>query len=205
MNNVIFKTALRVLAALVTLAVIAYVVLTFCFPRIMGQVCKSFNNYQLSTWYYSLSFSYTGEVQDIATCVENSIIVGNNQDIVTYGDRLFAVREFDEYCTERDSEFADGEYSSVTTSYKQYIVSNVAISKYALGNFDSALSCATLAMTEDFPRPNALALLSLEAVEASDTQSAAKLLNEMGKYTPNGDTQTEYYNAIHGFLSGIIA
>lgn len=199
MKNLIPKTALKTILAVLIALVLAFGILSLGFPAQMASICENMGNYTFATGYASLNYTYTGKISDLARCVDDSILSENEADIVSFGDKFIADKQaFRAYCAEREAN--DSRFS-----YTQYVLGSLTAAKYARGDRDGAVEVALFAMEgiENFPAPNALGILASRAIEKGDSQTMDELYSEAQKHTP-AVGEEEYYNTVLKSLSGYI-
>lgn len=196
MGKVIFKTALKALAAVLAALLIAFAVMSLAFPRTMAGIFESLGEYSFATGYASLSYTYTGDAEDLARCVDDSVLGYNDGNIVGYGESLIAHEKFDEVCVNRDT--ANG----LSFSYKQFVYGNIAAAKYRTGDKDGGVETAKAALEgeEGFPSGNAYITLSLAVIKAGDGATAQKVLESLPA-APSDADELKYYNAIKDELN----
>ncbi len=199
MSKVILKTALKTLLVVVVVVLVAFGVASLGFPSDMAGLCEKSGNYSMATGYASLSYTYSKDVNDLNRCFTDSVYAGNDSDIVKFGDKLIADEKFTEVCesiTVIKVKIGDEEIE-VPIDYKQYVYGRLAAAKYRSGKKDEALELAKTAMEEvsDFPKNNALAILSLQVSESGDKDMADKLLLEVQTRTP-ADEDKAYYDTL---------
>ncbi len=197
MFKIIIKTALKTLLIVLVAAVLAFAVASLGFPRSMASFCEKCGNYSMSAAYYSLSFSYTGDIDDLARTVSNNVEAENHANTSSFGDKLISNSNFNGYCEDKSKDLG--------LDYRQYICGKICIAKYEADGIDSALSCAVEAMrhVEGFPRGNALMQLILKVNTKRDKNGGEKLLTEVEKIVPL-EQQTEYYEQSKNILIELI-
>jgi len=204
MFKVIFKTAAKTVLFVAVLALVAFAVASLGFPSEMAGLCEKSGNYSLATGYASLSYTYTGDADDLNRCFLDSVHAKNDSDIIKFGDKLIADEKFKEVCDKITVvKIKNGnEEVEVPIDYKQYVCGNVSAAKYRSGKIDEALQTASAAMegVQGFPKNNALAVLSLQVINRGDKDTAGKLLTEIANHA---DTENEYYNTLTRELKNV--
>lgn len=192
LKKVIILTAVKTVIALIAAALIVFGILSFGFPRTIAGMCEKTQNYNLAIKYYSLSYFYTGDSQDLLSCVHNSISSENDEDIILYTEKFIAHEDFEKYCEE------SGE--------KQTVYANLLRAKYRTGDKQGALETARVAMdgVTDFPTSSAMVTLILEVRKAQDAETAKILLDEIEKYTPTS-AQSRYYDTLQNVLRYMVS
>lgn len=203
MFKVVFKTAVKAIIGIAILALIVFGVLSLGFPSTMAGLCENTGNFYMAAGYASLSYTYTGDVNDLNRCFADNVQAKNDGDIVRFGEKLVQDEKFGEVC-ETNSKTVTTENGKVFIDYKQFVYGNIACAKYRLGDKDEAVSATKTAMdgVENFPKNNAVAYLSLQVIESGDKGTAEKLLAEMEKFKPAED-ETGYYNTLKSELQKV--
>lgn len=194
MFKVIAKTALKTLAIVIALIVLAFGIASLGFPSAMAGAFEKLGNYSFATGYASLSYSYSKDVADLARCAQDSILAGNDKATVRFGDKLISHEDFSSYC-EKESE-------RLGLDYFQFICGNTACAKYRTGNTDGALkTCETaLSETEGFPEGNAYARLTVVVAEKNDADTAKLIKTALEGVASGGGT----YDTVINILDKII-
>lgn len=205
MKNVISKTALKAVLIVIIAAVLAFGVASLGFPQHMATFFEKTGNYKFATGYASLAYTYSGTYENLARCVDDSILSGDNSDIVNFASRMVDNDGFEEFCAARDEAIREslengGLQANTDYSYKQYVTGNLACSRYALGDADGALETASAALEgEGFPPNNALAMLARRAVINGDNDMKIKLRKIIEEIEAAPD-EAEYHDAVLEFL-----
>lgn len=84
--------------------------------------------------YASLRYTYTGDVYDLARCVEDAILSGDENSIVQYGNEFYSRDDCDETLEALEAESG--------INYAFLFGSSLSKARYATGDFDGALSLA---------------------------------------------------------------
>lgn len=226
MKKIIIKTALSTLGIVAGCAVIVFAILSLGFPGTLCGWCEQLGNYGFAVRYASLYYSYTGDVADLARCVEDSILSENDGDITEYCAKLVDDEEFESYCALRDEEIngsiaGDDDFQDITFSYRQYVYGWLAGAHYRGGNTELALGCAIEALDsgfdrEDFtsvgvcdytiskfPPGNALGSLSLSVIEKGDKASGDMLLTVLESASAADEAEKLYLDTLKGALKAL--
>lgn len=206
MNNVISKTAVRTLLAVIIAAVLAFAVASLVFPQHMATVFERTGNYSFATGYASLAYKYNDTTANLARCVDDSILAEKDAKIVKFGDWLVEADDFDEYCASRNqaayekAEGSDVDFS--TYDYRQIVYGNLARAKYARGDKQGAFDTAVQGMTgvAGFPINNSLAALALRVYEAKDSEYMQNLRNVLQNITPANEVESGYLQDVIAIL-----
>lgn len=204
MFKVIFKTAVKAVFIVAILALIVFGVLSLGFPGTMADLCERTGNYSMATGYASLNYTYSGNVNDLNRCFADSVYAKNDNDIVKFGDKLCADEKFAEVCEINSKTVETAGGTIVEIDYRQYVYGNLACAKYRKGDKEGAVSVANTAMegVQGFPVNNALAILSLQAIQSADKETAQTLKTEVEKFTP-AEAEKEYYDILLNELTKV--
>lgn len=172
---------------------LAFATASLGFPQHMATMFENMGAYSFAMGYAGLAYKYSGTVENLARCVDDSIFADDEANVINYGDKLVAHDDFIEYCTTRTEESG--------IDYYHFIYSNLACAKYTRDDADGAFETAQASMQNvaDFPENNAYAALAIRAVKALDYEMAIKLYQEIIQKTPSAEQQ-EYYDAVIGIL-----
>lgn len=192
MKNVILRTALIAVIAVLILLFAAFGIASLGFPAQMAGLFENMGNYSFATGYASLAYKYDGSCKNLARCVEDSVIAGDDFDVVSFGKEFIEREDFAGFCNEHPS----------PSSYRHFIYGCIARSQYALGDKEDALSLANSAMDGGFPQNNALAALALAAVDADDKDFMQSVYASVNAVTPQTEEESAYRTQILIILSG---
>lgn len=191
MFKVIYKTALKTVLCLILLAAVVFGVMSLAFPRTMGKMCETTGNYSMAAGYFSQSYKYTGDIEDIARCSHNYITVGKDENIIVFCQKYIEDKQFDAY-------------TEGNTGERQLIYGSLACARYRKGERAEAFSLAKKAMegVSDFPAANAYVTLALEVIKVNDGLTARQILEELDNHSPDSN-QTRSYVALKSELGKI--
>ncbi len=192
-------------------AVVVFAVLSFGFPSTLCGWCEQLGNYGFAVKYASLSYTYTGNVADLARCAEDGVLSGKDRYIIEYCTRLADHEDFGEYCALRDEGMAE----LPSFSYRQYIYGQAACAVYRGGDLDLAMGYAAEALDggvdreafsggfecSDFPVNNALGTLALEVIERRDGRAAEELSAVLGGVAPVLQEERDYLDTLLAALA----
>ncbi len=200
MNNIILKTALKTFLALFIALFVAFGIASLGFPQHMATACENIGAYSFATGYASLRYSYSGDKEDLARCLEDSILAGKDRNIVVFGNRLTEDRQaFDEYCKTK----TEGVWKKY--DYRQYVLGALACAKFASGEADGAIDTAKYALegAAGFPVPNAAGDLAEDIKAAGDAQTAGKLYDAVAACVAADSAEESYLAAVRNILSAV--
>lgn len=194
MFKVIAKTALKTLAVVAALIVLAFGIASLGFPSAMAGAFEKLECYSFATGYASLSYTYSKDVSDLARCAQDSILAENDKNTVKFGDMLISHEEFNAFCGKESERLGH--------DYLQYICGKTACAKYRTGNKDGAFNTASAAFskTEGFPENNAFAQLTVEVAVKHDADTAKRIKTALKDVSAEGG----YYDAVINILDAII-
>ena len=143
MKKIILKASLITVGALIAAGILVFSLWILISPHSMATVSEKLGNYNFAVTCANLKFKYSDDTEDLARCVEDSILAKDDEKIVKYGEQLIARDDFDKMCEKRDSELVplDGKQGA-TNNYKTYILSTLAVSQYRTGNLEKAVVTA---------------------------------------------------------------
>lgn len=216
MNRIIIKTSLITFGIVAGIAVVVFAVLSLGFPSTMAGWCEQSGNYSFAVRYAALSYSYSGDVSDLARCANDAVLAQDNSLIIKYGTLLIDDEDFDDYCQTADGEFSE-KYPGISYSYRQYIYAVVAGACYENVDLQTALGFAIEALDEgfnreeftlsevleyditlnSFPLNNALGSLAInKVIVANDASSAEHLLAILKGVATDDEDEKEYLETI---------
>jgi hypothetical protein len=202
LSNVIFKTAFKTLFALIVAVVIGFGIWFVAFPQSLATVSENLDNYSFAVTCTSLRYKYTGNVYDLARCVDDSIFSENDKNIVKYGTKLIYDSQFDEVCEYKDNQLSSGAYSKYAIDYKQYVYGYVAVSVYNRGDTEGAIALAKEANEDgDFQKGNALSTLAIKIAASGSSDDKKAVLSSLEEVTPSGSDEREHLNNIKSILN----
>ena len=197
MNNVVANTALKTILAVIIALFIAFGIAALGFPQHMATMFENMGAYSFATGFSSLRYTYTREIGDLARCVEDSILDGDDSNVASFGGRLLAdPDEFDSYSATR----TDGVWEKY--DYRQYILGAIASARYNTGDKEGAIAAVRYALDSvtGFPVPNAAGNLAEALTATTDTDTKAKLYDIVSSRTPE-EGQEIYYTSVLKALS----
>lgn len=124
LKEVVVKTALKTLLAVIIALVLAFGIVSLAYPGGMANICENTGNYSMAVSYCSLAYKYSGKVEDLARCAEDSIFAKNDKKIEKYCSELLQHKDFENLCAEKSGNLNLGGVQ-LTLDYKQYIRDNL--------------------------------------------------------------------------------
>ena len=187
MHKVVTKTAFKTFIIVIVVLIVAFATASLGFPGQMATFFENMGSYSFATGYASLAYTYSGSYEDLARCVDDSILSEDDKNIVNFASQFVDRSGFEDYCKKRDEANAKNlEESGITAytdySYKQYVFGKLASSQYALGDRDAAIETAEKSMDGiGFPVNNAYVMLARRAYEKKDVQMKSKLYEKLSE------------------------
>ena len=198
MFKIIVKTALKVLLALLILAVIAFAAVSLAAPKTMAEFFEKQGNYSFAKGYMSLQYTYSGNVDDLAHFVQDCIQAEDDNSTSKMGEKLVVHDGFKELC-ERETE-------RLGVDYRHYICGKIACAKYRLGDKDGAIKFAKdkdyIVENGEFSKNNALVQLMVEVTKANDKDGAQQLKSAIGKIECSGEYRSDILAALEKVING---
>ena len=174
MKNFVVKTAVKTLLIVLAVIIVGFVIFNFAFPQHMATFSERIGNYNMAVWYSSLRYSYTGDTEDLARCLEDAIFAGDDQKVVEYGDEFFEKEDHAAVLVQLTEDSG--------INYLNFFGGCLVESKYACGDFDGALDLAlyfyeSTGIIDEYECP--LASLVASVVLNIDTTNAPALLEAL--------------------------
>ena len=98
MFKVIIKTALKTLLALIIVLALAFVGLSLGYPSGMAGFFENCGMYSFAKGYASLSYTYSGNISDLARCFNDGVMAGDDGNTANRGNELISNEKFEEFC-----------------------------------------------------------------------------------------------------------
>ena len=202
MNNVILKTALKTLLALIMAAVLAFAVASLAFPAHMATLFENMRAYNFAVGYAGLACGYSGTTENLARCLDDSILAGDRVNTVNYGKELVLREGFLEYSQSRTAAERENLPAELREKYDYYnvVYGNIARAQYENGDKDGALQTATDSMANLFGFPVNNPLAALAAAASGDKSFAGQLYSAVKAITPTAEQQA-YYDEVVAILT----
>lgn len=198
MGKLIAKTALCTLSVLIGLALIVFGTVSLAAPSAMLAFADDLGIDKLSAAYSVAVCERTEKIEDLAEAVERNYNVSNYNECAKYGAKLLADSDFERYCAARDQQTA-GDHN-IRGSYRQYATGIVSASLYRTGCADAAFDAAFAVLNGDFPANNAVIYLAYEAISARDVSFCGRMIEELGKISPQDTEEAANKDALVALL-----
>lgn len=170
-NKIILKAVLSTLAAVLILCGALVLSLMYIYPATMMQLSYDLGLDAASIQYANTAYDRSGEkeIYYIAFATEVAIGLKDSEDIEACAEKLIQNSEFETYCAEKDESInAQGQYA-------QYYYGQLYAAKYKNGKTQEAIDGAFSSLRGGFPANNAVGVVLLSALNASDMPSVEKI------------------------------
>lgn len=217
MDKLVVKTAVKAVLVILSAVLVAFAVFNLAFPQHMATLWENMGNYSVAIVYTDLRYKYTKNVDDLARCFDDSVLSGDNEMIIKYGNELIGHTDFDSACEKKDEIYSDGLYGTFKYTYTVY--SEVACAYYRRG-FDGDLVNAVKLAVEGTPSTsfeygNPLMSLAAKIRTGNDGNGAELLLlaligsEEYEEYGfagihPTDATEIEYLETVKQAMERVI-
>lgn len=215
MQKLVVKTAVKTVLVLLGVILAAFAVFNFAFPQHMATAMESLGNYDMAVKYANLRYFYTKDSFDLARCFDDSVLSGNDGNIIYYGEALMSDGNYSKVCSERNGLYNDlySDQSGFSFDYDLRVKSSLSSSYYNLAveaegderaeYTEKAIGFAANANgSERFPYGNALMTLSVRIVNRNDGAAASAMLDVLDGITAS-DGELDDLNYIKSRLRGV--
>lgn len=134
MKNLVAKTIVITLSAIVCVMTITFGALCVFTPKTVARFFNDVGNYPASVFFYELQFEQSNSLDDLAILADNAYSNKDEQGHIKYLSKLVYSKSFVQYCNKKDAD------SSSNMSYKEYYTGRLASAYLGSGNFNKALS-----------------------------------------------------------------
>lgn len=182
MKNFVIKTAVKTFLIILGAAVVGFGIFTFACPQHMASFTEQLGNYTLAVRYAALRYSYTGDTRDLARCLQDAILCGDDGLVEQYGDEFFQ---------KDDRALVMAELSAETgVDHLYFFGSALACARYRGGDFGGALAFASdINGASSFASGNPLMALASELIGAGDGENAPALISALNGLSVADDGQ----------------
>lgn len=187
MFKVIVKTALKTLLAAIIILVLAFAGLSLGYPSGMASFFERCGWYSFAKGYASLSYTYSGNIEDLARCFNDGVMANDDGSTVKFGGELIEKDGFDGLC-ERETE-------RLGINYRHFVYGNVSCAKYRRGDKNGALDTAVKAFADKNSFPVNNALTQLAGTARGDATTLKLIKAEMESITPL-ESEKDYYDRV---------
>ena len=97
MKNLVIKTVVITLAAIVSLMAITFGALTVFTPKTLGGVFDGAGNYSAAVFFYDLQYEKTGNIEDLAVLIDESYGFGDKENAKKYVALMLKHKDFETY------------------------------------------------------------------------------------------------------------
>lgn len=180
MDKLVVKTAVKTVLIIVGIIVILCAVATFGFPQHMATATESIGNYTLAVKFADLRYKRTKKVEDLARCFDDSVLLGDDEIIIEYGEMLVKHEGYALLCEDKNEQFA---YVN-NYDYDIWVKAKICVSIYNTGEPARAMEDALYYNGKSsFPYSNPLMSLAMQIFKKKDAESAAAMLDYLNQVT----------------------
>ncbi len=196
MKKFIIKTAVKTFLICLLVLVVGFVGFNFLCPQHMATYCERLGNYRMAVNYAALRYTYTDDTYDLARCFEDSILTGDDELIVRYGDEF--IGKDDWVLVTFDMTVSSG------VDYYTLFGGQLVKSRYDTGNFASALELAVYLNIPEGSFAMSCPLMSLSAsvIGRQDRENAPALLEVLQSLSPDPE-DTDEVEALEDFIKRV--
>lgn len=199
MEKLVVKTAVKTVLIIVGILVAVFAVFNFAFPQHMATATEAMGNYELAVKYASLRYWYTKDCDDLARCFDDSVLLGNDDYILEYGENLVAHRDYVTVCRERNAMQHGSGYD-----YNHWVNSKLAVSYYNTGKAAKAIELAAENNgTASFEYGNALMSLAARIRSANDKEAAEAILAVLEDISPAEEKEKDYLTQVISIIRSV--
>lgn len=198
MKKFVFKTALKTFFIVVGVLVIGFLVFNLACPQHMATLFEQAGNYNLAVRYAALRYSYTDDTNDLARCLEDAILAGDDALTLEYGDEFLERDDSAQVMYELTAERG--------TDYLQLFGNAVVRAHYSTGDFVGALTLAFNINGEtSFAYGNPLMSLAVAVISRSDVENAPIMLNALEHIATEDETEQSYLNDVISRVGSLVS
>lgn len=200
MEKLVVKTAVKTVLIILGVFIAVFAIFNFAFPQHMATLTESIGNYELAVKYASLRYYYTKDCDDLARCFDDSVLLGNDEYVVQYGEQLINKKDYEEVCNDRNTLRTGSGYD-----YDHWVKGRLAVAYYNTGETEKAIEMATENDKDlnSFEYGNALMLLAARIRAERDADAAEKILkvldvidNNFKENPPTDKKEREYLTTV---------
>lgn len=203
LEKLVVKTAVKTVLIILGILVVVFAVFNFAFPQHMATLTESMGNYSLAVKYAWLRYTYTGDVDDLSRCFDDSVLLGNDKYILQYGEELTSLNEndFERICEKKNEKMGVG------YDYRHYVLGKIAVANYNTGKKQEAVELAADANgKESFAYGNALMSLAAVARSAKDADTCGKIIKILeDDIRPVKEEEIKYVKEVTNSLRAVVA
>ncbi len=190
MKNLIVKTAVKTFLIILCAAVLIFGIVSFACPQHMATFAEQIGNYGIALRYASLRYTYTDDTGDLARCVEDAILAGDDSSVIKYGDEFFEKEDCEQVALEL--------YIDTNIDYYGLFSSELVKAYYATGEFGHALELAEDFNdgTDAFEYGCPLMSLAISVISGGDGENAGAMIESLQQLSPSDETQIQYLNDV---------
>ena len=190
MNKVVLKAASITVGVLAAAGILIFSLWILISPQSMATVSEKLGNYNFAVTCADLKYKYSGDSYDLARCCEDGILAADDSLTVKYCGQLIEKKDFDEVCRRRDEALSRTEFGAYAADYRTYIIGNLAVAQYRLGDLETAIKTAERGEVQCFAK------LVIELVENGSPEDMEKVKTSLSRLDA-----TEYVNGLIELLT----
>lgn len=202
MQKLVVKTAVKTVLILLGIIIAAFAIFNFAFPQHMATAMEALGNYNMAVKYANLRYTYTGDCFDLARCYDDSVLSGENENIILYAEKLLADKDYERVCAERNGIYNDmyADQFGFNFDYDLRVRSTTSVAYYSQAikmdgddrstYTQKAINFALDANGNDrFPYGNSLMTLSIKIANNNDLAAAELMLVALDGITPTDEEE----------------
>ena len=143
-GKVILKASLITFGALIAAAALTFTLWFFIAPKSMASISQQWGYYDFALTCGNKQYKKSQKTEDLAFCAEISIYISDDGKIVEFCEPLIEKEDFNTLCRQKDEQLSKTQYSAYATNYHSYILGNLAVSQYRLGDLHKAVTTVEL-------------------------------------------------------------
>ncbi len=176
MKKLILKTALITLASVIGLSAVIYGVFALCFPLSLANLFENMGMDGVAVAYYRLNYEKTGDIVDLGDVCVKIEISDNAKKAERYILELVEHKDFNSYCTEKDSEKSP-------IKSRDFFYGKLVIASKKNSGIEKAIERAKNCVSEDYTEFNPFRLMISEEnlLDREDLLLVKEELNSLKK------------------------
>jgi hypothetical protein len=200
-NKIVAKAILSTLAAIAILCATLSLLLVYLYPSTVMQLSYDLGMDKASIQHANTAYERSGEkeIYYIAFATEVSIGLNDSESIEACAEKLIGNSEFKAYCEAKDKT------SNVAGEYAQYYYGQLYLAKYKNGKAQDAIDGAFATLNGGFPANNAVGVVLIAAINASDENSIQQISEKLAAAsideTALTDTEKTYLEQVRSILA----
>lgn len=186
MKNLVLKTVLITLAAVIACVFAVYLIFALCTPKTLAKFWENAGNYSVSVKYYEKQYEKTGDISDLAALCAKLDVKSDSKKAVKYLAVFTDSENFTEFCEKEDKA---GGYKF--TSY-EYYYGIFTVANYYENGLNAATDTAKKAVKSGYTDRNAFfVLLSEVKLNKDEGTTVLTVISEI-KETLSDETEKNF-------------